>query len=261
MKIYNINGIEEMSADISKIIIYGHGVKLYESRYGSFVESYTKTNRFGHEQVNEKYNGSLESITLEKPIKRANKENLNRTDNYTLKYYEDWCKWEAKKALYIHESEISVIDLGLIIGMESAEERNYLKAARLSFKHPITRFNYYSERIPCGDDWKIPDGGRWSEHGYGTKESPCYSLYDLSKSLLNPRDEKGVIKSWKELEKVENAEIIVTEAYYRKTEYSAERQRKNAIAKAINEAKVFSNYTVSHNDIERLETVLNISLK
>ena len=260
MKIYNVNGTEEMTADISKIVIYGHGVKLYETRYSEIKACEISKNRFEHDEIREPFGSELYSITLAKPVKRANKENLNRADNYTLNYKEDYCRWETRKALYIHESEIAVTDMGLIVGMETNEERNYLKAARLSFKHPIARYVYHLERIPCGDDWTIPDGGKWSD-GIGTKESPCYRPYDMSNSIKNPRNEKGVIKSWKEIETVENAEIIVKEDYYRKTEYSAERLRKNAIAEAINNAKVFSNYHVSHYDIERLEKVVNITLK
>ena len=263
MKIYNVNGLEEMTADIGKIVIYGHGVKLYETDNGQFEQCSIKANDNGINKVSSIYGGEVYAITLEKPIKRANKENLNRNDNYTLTYSPDYCRWEKRKALYIHESEINVTDLGLVLAFETEEEKQYLQTVKLCFKYPITVTTLHAEKIPCSGDWKIPDKGRWGS-GYGTEETPCYDTYDTTESAFAKRHnipaEKGVIKRWKTLDVIENARIICTERYYRKTEYSPERERKNAIAKALNDSKQFST-SFSHYDIDKLEKVLNITLK
>ena len=258
MKIYNVNGLEEMTADIGKIVIYGHGVKLYETDNGQFEQCNLKTNDNGINKVSSIYGGEVYAITLEKPIKRANKENLNRNDNYTLTYSPDYAKWDKRKALYIHESEIAVTDCGLVLAFETEEEKQYLQTVKLCFKYPITVTTLHAEKIPCSGDWKIPDNGKWAS-GYGTPEIPCYDTYDCSKSIINPGTDKGVIKRWKTLDVVENARIFCTERYYRKTEYSPERERKNAVAKKLNESKLFST-SFSHFDVDKLEKVLNVKL-
>ena len=70
--------------------------------------------------------GYLESIVLSGEIKRALKENLDRKDNYTLNYKSEFSFRGTCKALYIHESEIQVVDLGDVLAMETSEEKNYL---------------------------------------------------------------------------------------------------------------------------------------
>ena len=269
MKIYNVNGNQEQTADISKFVIYGHGVKLYEIESEAFKACEMRRNSYGHEEVKEIYGGDIRQITLAQPIKRAIKENLTRKDNYTLNYTPDYCKWETRKALYIHESEIAVEDMGALLAMETDEERNYLHAVRLRFANPVVFRRLHAEKIPCADDWTLPEGAKWGSH-YGTEESPCFDTYDNSKSnfpeIMKKKrpnwdpNEKGVVKRWATAETVENAAIICCERYYVKTEYSPDRIRKNALAEALNASGLFRD-SFSHYDIDKLEKVFNITLK
>lgn len=268
MTIYNVNGQPEQTADISKLVIYGHGVKLYEIESATFAAREFRTNRHGNKELCEIYHGEPVKIILSKPIKRAIKENLTRADNYTLNYKPEY--WhETRKALYIHESEIAVADLGDVLAMETEEEKNYLHAVQLTFANPVTFQRLHAEKIPCDGSWTIPDGGRWGS-GYGTEDAPQYDTYDNSKSVFREKwakerpgydpDEKGVIKRWYTFETVENAELICAERYYSKTEYSDERKRKNDLADALNASGLFRE-KFSHYDIDKLEKVFNITLK
>lgn len=264
MKITDINGKELALADISKLVIYGSGKKLFEIENSGFESYSIKTNRYGHESIDKQYNGGPVEMVLKNPVKRANKENLSRKDNYTLNYTPDWIKWETRKALYIHESEISVSDIGDITAMETEEERNYLHAFVLTFNNPVIFQRLHIEKIPCGDNWRIPDNGKWGS-GYGPENAPQYDTYDNSKSLFATKrgfdpNEKGVIKRWFTFERIENgAEIVTAQRYYTKTEYSKERERKNKIAAALNDSGLFNN-SFSHYDIDKLEKVLKIEL-
>ena len=263
MEIYNINGKQEQTADIRKLVVYGHGVILYEYEQNYFKQYERREDRDGELILSVAYGGELEKITLNKPIKRANKENLNRTDNYTLYYDCDYLR-EKRKALYIHESEINVIPLGDLLAHKTDEERAYLKAAKLIFKNPVVVKNLHLEHIPCDGKWTIPDGGKWGSW-YGTAEAPCYDTYDYSKSLFSKKaiekfGERGVIKRWYTLDTIENAEILTAERFYRKFEYSDERKRKDKIAEALNNSGLFRE-RFSHYDIDKLEKVLELKVK
>lgn len=258
-KIY-VNGKQQQTADVRQVVIYGHGVKLLTlDDFGGYDETRGKS---GELKISSAYASAPEAISLTQEIKNARKENLNRTDNYFLvvdlgRYYP-----ERGKALYIHESEIAVEDLGDVLAMESDEERNYLHAARLTFAGAVTFKRLHAERIPCGGDWTIPEAGGKRGSYYGTEEAPCYQIYnnaDLPASLItrhsmNPA-ERGVIKRWSTLETVNSgATLTVAERYYTKTLYSAERERRNNLAEAVNASKLFGQ-TFSHYDIEKLEKV------
>lgn len=268
MKIYNVNGTQEAISP-EKIVIYGRGRILYEIEQSNFEVKEISKNEKGEAILRSTYAAAPEAIYLNQPVKKARKENLNRTDNYTLNFSLSYMKNWIRTALYIHESEIAVEDLGDILASETSEERNYLHAVKLDFHNPAVFKRLHFEKIPCDGNWKIPDGGRWSS-SYGTVERPCYDPYDNSKSPFsaaraakypdyNP-EEKGVIKRWTTEETEENASLICTFRYYTKTEYSPERIRKNKLAEALNNSGCFKE-RFSHYDIEKLEKVFNITLK
>ena len=268
MKIFNVNGYQEETADVSKLVIYGSGKILYQIEKGSFEQCELSKNKKGELITNSVYCGALESITLSKPIKKALKENLNRNDNYKLNYKPEYFN-EIKKALYIHESEIQVVNLGDILAMETKEERNFLHTCKLIFSNPIQIRKLHCEKIPCEDTWTIPGAGKWGNY-YGTIDCPCYDTYNNSESIFAAKkaakdpnwniNEKGVIKRWYTIDTIENASIYATERYYTKTEYSEERKRKNQLADALNNSGLFRE-TFSHYDIDKLEKVFNITLK
>ena len=114
------NGIKA-PYEFGKIVIYGHGVKLFERDDLQAFEMRKQDN--GAEKLTEVYRGSPIAITLAGDIKRAVKENLNRKDNYTLSYQVEYYPRERRQALYIHESEIAVDDLGELLAMENKDEK------------------------------------------------------------------------------------------------------------------------------------------
>ena len=269
MKIYNASGIEQQTHDIEKLVIYGHGKILYQIERNCFERCNLTENKAGEKKVDTIYNGYLESIVLSGEIKRALKENLDRKDNYTLNYKSEFSFKGTCKALYIHESEIQVVDLGDVLAMETDEEKNYLHTCKLIFKNPIEVRNLHCEKIPCDDHWTIPGPGKWGNY-YGTKDCPMYDTYNNEENPFSKRraekdptyniKEKGVIKRWYTIDTIENAAIYCTERYYTKTEYSEERKRKNALADALNNSGLFKE-RFSNYDIDKLEKVFNITLK
>ena len=268
MKSYNVNCTQEAISP-EKIVIYGRGRILYEIEQSNFEVKEISKNEKGEAILKSTYAAAPEAIYLTKPIKHARKENLNRNDNYTLNFAVSYMKSWIRQALYIHESEISVEDLGEILAYDTDEERAFLHTVKLTFNNPAVFNEFHIEKIPCDGSWKIPDGGRWSS-SYGTEERPCYDPYDNSKSPFsaaraakypdyNP-EEKGVIKRWKTEETVNNKTLICTFRYYTKYEYSAERIRKDNFAEALNNSGLFKE-RFSHYDIDKLEKVFNITLK
>ena len=247
--------------EVAKIVIYGHGVKLFERELS--MEAYEiKQNKNGEDKLCELYHAAPIAVTLHGEVKTARKENLNRKDNYTLTYSPEYLKWERRTCLYIHESEIAVTDLGDVLSMETAEEKNYLHAVKLHFNGETTYQRFHAEFMQVGDDWKIPDGGRWS-NSYGTPERPCYDTYDFTNSPFEKSRAKGkgVVKRYCTVETLDaGAEIIAAECYYTRTEESADRKRKRAIADKLNASKEYSNKEWSHYDITRLEKALGYQL-
>lgn len=272
MTIY-VDGIEQPTGDIKNFVIYGAGKILY--KYDSFqIETRTiSETEAGEKKIssgNRYSDGYITALHLNQPIKRAVKENLTRTDNYTLKYIGDY-SWDSGKTLYIHESEISVDDKGDILAMtESDGTRHYLHAVKLHFNIPVSVELFHAEKIPCGPDWTIPDGGRWSS-AYGTEARPSYDTYDDNK--LSERIKKiltdagkpitsGVIKRWITTERRDNYEIYAAFRTYTRTEYSPERQRIEAIAERLNASPEYSREKPwSHYSVEKLEIALGYKLK
>lgn len=240
-----------------KIVIYGHGVKLFERDDLQAFEMRKQDN--GAEKLTEVYRGSPIAITLAGDIKRAVKENLNRKDNYTLSYQVEYFPRERRQALYIHESEIDVEDMGELLAMESADEKCYLHAVRLRFRHAFTVEELHIEQIQTGEHWTIPDGGRWGD-GFGTEERPTYGLYDYTDSpveRLRARG-KGVIKRWVSNERRENGDILSAFRGYSRIEYSEDRKRRVRIAEKL---KAGGLRDFSYYDVEKLEKALGLKLE
>ena len=255
----NANGNTLPLAHVAKIVIYGNGLKLFERE--SDLDAYTiKPNANGENKLHSLYRAAPVEITLTGEVKTARKENLSRKDNYTLTYTPEYINWERRTALYIHVSEIEVTDLGDVLSMETDEEKNYLHAVKLRFNGPTTYQRTHIERIPAGKNWKIPDGGRWSD-AYGTEDRPCYDTPSRYAIANNPELENCVIKRWITVETLPaGAEIITAERYYTKTIESDERKRKNAIAEKLNTSGEYNRDKWSHYDVTRLEKALGYTL-
>ncbi|MBQ1776605.1 MAG: hypothetical protein IIZ93_00465 [Acidaminococcaceae bacterium] len=243
--------------EFGKIVVYGHGEKLFERDSLDVFEM--KIDRHGVETISESWHGSPVAFSLVGEIKKALKENLNRKDNYVLLYTPEYFPRERRTALYIHESEIAVEDLGDLLAMQTKDEKCYLHTVRLRFRLPVTFSRPHVEHIQCGNDWRIPDGGHWGD-GFGTVERPCYEPYDYTDS---PREEfrkkgKGVIKKWFEPETVPGCEFLSTFRTYSRIEYSEERKRRDRIAE---KCKAGGLRDFSHYDVEKLEKALGVTLE
>jgi len=252
-----------VNCEVGKIVIYGNGNKLFERELT--LETYTiKETDNGEKKLSSVYRGEPVTVTLSSEVKTARKENLNRKDNYTLAYTPEYFKWERRAALYIYVSEVDVTDLGNMLAMETVEEKNYLHAFVLHFNGPVTFERLHTEYIQCDGAWTIPDNGRWSD-SYGTLERPCYDTYGFTNSPFKRAREKGkgVVKRYITFETIERgAEIVTAERYYTKTVYSADRERKNAIADKLNASGVYSDRERwSHYDIDKLEKALGRKLE
>ena len=253
---------QRIAVDPDKLVIYGNGVKLFERE--TDLDAYDMhPNKTGEMQLFSRYHAGPIGIVLHGDVKNARKENLNRTDNFTLSYTPDYLKWEKRQALYIHVSEIGVDDLGDVLSMETEEEKNYLHAVRLHFNGATTYQRYHVEKIPVAKDWRLPDGARWSDC-YGTEDKPCFdtpSRYTVSK---HPELEGCVIKRWCTVETLgPGAEMIAVERYYTKTIESDDRKRKRAIAEKLNASGQYNadRDRWSHYDITRLENALGYKLR
>ena len=237
---------------IRKITIYGHGEKLYTADPGYFEEC-----RISNGKISTVYHGQPLGFTLSTEPKNARKENLNRTDNYFLKYHGDY-SFENGYHLYIHESEISVSLVGEYVLFSTSGETNYCNAVNLHFTHGATMERLKMEKVPeAGKDFTPPEGCRWSDGYSRNPEKPNYDV-------IHPRaysDEPGepvVVKRWRETETV--YDLTVRCYGYSKTEKTPERLHREKLAAIINDNKIFSR-AVSHYDIEKLLQYFDITIK
>jgi hypothetical protein len=240
MDIKYINGGQFESGDVKKINIYGNGEILFTLEQ-SYLEEYSeKGDTYGSI-----YYGAVITLYLENEIKRALKKNLNRSDNFYVKFVGDY-SWESGKEIFIHESEIQVIDDGEKLSMKTEHEKNYLHAFTLLNKNGFFMNRTCNEKIVTGDvKWTLPENGRWSSC-YGTIENPCYDTFENKIT-----GEKGVIKRWIEPETI--TELKTAQRGYCRTEKDDYRKKCESLADKMNELNIFGSSTyVSHYDIERL---------
>lgn len=248
----------EIYERFGKIVIYGNGQILFTADSGYFEPKDIKNNEAGEAKITTDYNNPydyIEAVELAKEPKRANKENLNRKDNYILKY-EDY--HTIKKALYIHESEISVEYIGEILAFQTEEEKDYLNTFKLTFHNPVIFRIKNNEKI-YADNFELPENGIFSEC-YGREEAPCYYPFDENDYILRKPEKprKGVIKRWFTYETLTEKAIIATERGYCKTIESEERKENRKIAEMLN--KVLPGNNFSHFDIKRIKDNYNLIL-
>ena len=245
MKI-KVNNVECSIENLQRIVVYGDGVILYDNPEG-YIEEYTINN----DKLNSMYPGKLNTLHLNNEIKRANKENLNRKDNYILKYKNSYSLYSGY-ALYIHSSEINVEYLGEKIAMQSKTETNYLQAYKFTFAAGAVRDVYNYERFEYDKNFMLPEGARWSSC-MGTEAHPCYDSYNNRAT-----GEQGIIKRWATIETIK--ETITTKRGYSKTIYSDEEKKRREYVKIINEKRCFYK-DISSYELEKLQQYFNITLK
>ena len=253
------------NGNIDRLVIYGNGKKYAEIDAGKIEPKFIKPNEYGNNELYSKYYYSIEEIRLSGEVKRANKENLNRKDNYLLRVTTDRSSWARTTlyALYINITECNVIDMGEIVASQTDDETDYLHAYALTFSNPVLIRDAIFEKIVC-DNFDFPKGAKIGD-GIGTKEAPVYDYYDTSdyisrfnkKTGSNRKPEKGVMKKYWSVEPSEET-IIVAPGPYCRMEYSNRRKEQDRLAKIIGDA---IGNRLSHYDIEKLQKVVEIKVK
>ena len=245
MKI-KVNNVECSIENLQRIVVYGDGVILYDNPEG-YIQQYT----IEGEKLKSVYPENLNTLYLNNEIKKANKENLNRKDNYILKYKNEYA-FNSGYALYIHKDEINVEYLGEKIAMQSKTETNYLHAYKFTFAAGAVCDIHNYERFEYNKDFMLPAGARWSS-SFGTADHPCYDSY-----TNRVTGEKGIIKRW--ITQETKKEIITTKRFYSKTIYSDEEKKRREYVKIINEKRCFYK-DISSYELEKLQQYFNITLK
>ena len=249
MKIKTLSNGVLTESRYNKIIIYGNGEKLLT------IDGGIKESRTNDGKISTVYDGTPEQITLNNEIKNARKENLNRTDNYTLSY--SGAYYDSGIALYIHCSEIMVEPCGEYISSVIHGETNYKNAYLLKFANPVIMERLRVERIEgATENFKLPEGARFGS-GYGTIERPVYDVIDRT-IFTDKGGAPFVVKRWREGETI--TEMLIESTRYTRTEKDAERVKREKIADIMNENKIFYK-DVSHYEIENLLKHFNVTLK
>lgn len=121
---------------IEKIVVYGSGKKIFETGAGWLVD----IKNFG-------YDKDITGLDLNE-IKRANKENLNRQDNYYILSTpnKDNYNLGSRYTLYIHESNFEILE-----EFESAKTYNNGEEKHiynnLTIKNKVGKFDIYEKEF------------------------------------------------------------------------------------------------------------------
>ena len=121
--------------EISNIIIYGNGKELYRSNqpYITIVD-----------ENNREYDSK--EIILVGDIKRANKINLDRKDNYYVVDKENKYFSDKGYILYIHESEIKINNVTEKVALKLKHVVNYKKIFNVTLKGNI-KYKAYDKEL------------------------------------------------------------------------------------------------------------------
>lgn len=246
-----------------KLVIYGGGAVLMEKTRDIFKLGTLKDDGTVHTS----YGDTITSFNLSSAPKNARKVNLNRTDNYIVKYQCEY--WPEKKtALYVHASEVDFVNLGEFVACAHDGEKDYLFKYSLAFKHGATARVVCCDRLKVAGDW-TPE----SEHAAGAHWKKGLGDFNNSYDTVSA-DDLGRINAgrvarglpeldynlvhWYYVERALDVNYYTSEGYH-KIEKDAARADREKIAAAFN--KALNGDKLSHYDIDKLLTVANITLK
>ena len=141
---YNVNG-----KTVEKIVVYKDGEIIIKTRSGWFEET--------DENYHTKYLGDLIEISIDGPVKRANKLNLHRTDNFIFKMKDEYSIHEGY-TLFIYADNIfsEYIELP-----KKYDKEYYLYGYSVTFKYPFKQYEMYLKYY--NRDEKIEDQDKRSE--------------------------------------------------------------------------------------------------
>ena len=256
-KLYKVRAGGRYETGIDTIIIYGGGQILLKKNRDFFKMQ----------------NGEMLFFYLKNEPKNARKENLNRKDNYFLKYddiYGSYYK-ERKTALYIHESEIKVSGPVEKLSFEHDGEKNYKNEYNLYFVNGGRKRVLNVEKLNVPGNWTIPKeevsaGAHWYNFLGDYNNSYEIVTEEEQKRLKNWRTKKGLpapepynLKHWYFTEEDFSVNTVESD-YYTRTEYDAARIERNKLASRFNEI-LGHNKGFSHYDIQKLLNVFDITEK
>ena len=244
MKI-KINNSEVRIENLKRIVVYGDGVILYDNPEG-YIQQYT----IEGEKLKSVYPERIHTLFLNNEIKKANKENLNRKDNYILRHKGNY-SFDSGYALYIHKDEINVEYLGEKIAMQTKTETNFLHTYKFTFAAGALREIHHCEKFNK-ENFILPEGARFSSC-FGTEKNPCFDTYNNRVT-----GESGIIKRWATQETIK--ETITTKRFYSKTIYSDDEKQRREYVTLINKKKCFYK-DISTYELEKLQRYFDIKLK
>lgn len=239
---------------IGKLVIYGDGKILLE-------KTRDLNNVMLTEGKTEFTQGRIEFYLSDTP-KNARKENLNRKDCYFLNYTDTHNGYynERKTALYVHESEISVTNLGEYVSMNSNGETCYLYRYALNFKNGFEYNEVNSEKMLVDGKWTLPSGAKW--HTMGDYNN-TYDVISKDQSEFykkrHPDSPEYNLVHWTIERKTASTNYYSSETYHR-IEKTEDRKEREKLADILNSALGSSSH-LSHYDIEELLKVVDIKIK
>lgn len=247
-----------------KLVIYGGGEVLLEK-----TRDFRKIGKFEDEKVKTDYFNHLTSFNLSMEPKNARKVNLDRKDNYFVKYACEWWPREKRTALYVHASEIGVENLGEFVAADHDGEKDYLYGYRVTFNHGARACFTHVEKLCVPGSWTIPEeekkaGAHWSR-GLGDYNN-SYKVITAEEierrnafleKVGRPAEKYNLIHHFLTFEDVDTN--YYTSEGYHKIEKDDARSEREKIAAALNAA--IGSDKFSHYDVDKLLQVVNITLK
>lgn len=183
--------------------------------------------------VNE-YSRKLEAINLT-AVKRANKINLSRKDNFMVNTSSD-AYIPHPYDLYIYAGVGG--DLEILsrkeypYGHDNNGEQWFMNAYEIKFNCGAIVGKNHSVKIPC-ENYTLKEGETFGS-GRGTKENPIIRTYDTNDYIFkkNIKPEKGVIRSWWESETVFST-LFIKDSLVSRIEKTEERLNRETLSGEI----------------------------
>ena len=249
---------------IGKLVVYRDGVVLFEK-----TRDFEKLGVWKNGRVNGSGSDRIVSFNLSSAPKNARKVNLNRNDNFLVKYDAGVYIKERKTALYIHASEVSVENLGEFVSMEHDGEKDFLNAYKLVFNHGARVRVLRVEKLSVPGSWTIPEeehkaGAHWysflgdHNNSYETVNAEELKRINARRRALGLPEENYNLRHWV-FEYQDITENYYTSDYITRVEKDSARVDREKIAEALNAA--LGHDKLSHYDVDKLLKVVNITLK
>lgn len=125
--------------------IYKDGEILWSTNRG-YIESVEIENKTEKRFMTNRIMG----FNLKNEVKKANKLNLNRKDNFKIVERLEYSYPERQEVLYIHADEVNVELIGEIISLKTEDQTSYINAFKLDFKEGFTVEKWNARELPSG---------------------------------------------------------------------------------------------------------------